>query len=398
MSRSSRRHLAIWSVTAGVVLLMVPAQGSPAEVARVQVAPTMHVSPTRWRVVELAGIRSERNADYDLSGVSCPTTTFCLIAGTETYPNQSRVEGIVEDYSGHSWRRLFVGRRADTFDTVACAAADFCAVGGSDAHDDPLIEMYDHGRWLRWLLPGVGEDVSAVACPTAGACVAVGWSYSRAGVFVSWAFAHGRWRKVPVHPGIEAYVGMASVSCVSSTDCTGVGHYGGGGPGGAGIVEHFNGSHWGAAEIQSAWVYRGGFGDVSCTRRGLCVATEDLSWQLRSGDIEGGLAGIVSQIRIGREWKTLGRGLPGPDQRLVAQGGVQCFLAGWCVVDGGSDTGMFVGIVNHGRLSPLSVVRGVHLNGAYPDVLALSCAKATMCVEVSDNLDAPYVLAGNLSG
>lgn len=139
-------------------------------------------------------------------------------------------------------------------------------------------------------------------------------------------------------------------------------------------------------------MWRGGFGNVSCTSAGLCVATEDLSWQLsRDSD---GLAGFLAQRLVHRRRVSLGRGLPGPDQLVVAEGGVQCLGRHWCLVAAGSDTGMFTGLVLDGRLQPLQVVPGVRLHGLYPDLTMLACASRAFCVETSDNVGTPYVLVG----
>jgi hypothetical protein len=209
---------------------------------------------------------------------------------------------------------------------------------------------------------------------------------------MSWQLIGGRWRWIPVALRIKALEFPSAISCIAGASCELVGRYSFGGPGGGGFIERFNGSAWRPDETQAP--SRGGFGNVSCIQTGLCVATED---RPGVGEPDGGLSGIVTQAREDGRWITLGRGLPGGDQLVVAEGGAHCFPSGWCVVVGGSNTGMFVAPVVHRHLAPLAVVRGVHLNGAYPYLDALACASPTFCVETSQNQGSPYVLTGSVA-
>jgi hypothetical protein len=254
--------------------------------------------------------------------------------------------------------------------------------------------LYHDDRWTRLVLPGKAAIDDAVSCPKVGTCVVMASVGTYDPVLKSNEYVSGRWRALHVRVGrLAGVASVASLSCVTATDCAAVGHYGFGGPAGSGVVLDLRGTTWQVAEVQSAAQYRGGFFNVSCARTGTCVATEDLSWPL-SHDADG-LAGFLAQGRVEGRWTSLGRGLPGPDQLIVAQAGVQCLAAGVCVVTAASDTAMFTGTVVDGRLSPLRVVRGIRLHGTYPWLSTLSCASPTFCVQASDSFGAPYVLVGS---
>ena len=169
----------------------------------------MHVSPAHWHLATLGGITIHKGTNFYLDSVSCPLPSFCLIAGdTDTY-------SIVEHFNGSTWSRVLVGRKSDTFDSVSCASATFCMVVGQNARSDPLAEIYDGRQWNRVLLAGSNTTLTAVDCTTVGKCIVIGEPYGTTSSFSSWVFASDTWRRVKVHPGISALIGIGSISCVT---------------------------------------------------------------------------------------------------------------------------------------------------------------------------------------
>jgi hypothetical protein len=392
-----RRDLAA-PIASLALLLLIPAM-NPAASASTQrtlsAAPAaVTVSSTSWHLARLQGLRTGSSLYFTLDAVSCPSPTYCLVVGTESN-NSNWQQSVVERFDGKRWRRLYVGRLGDTPNKVACAAAFECAIVGADAKGQPLVELERGGRWHRVVLAHSDLPLDAVACPRVGTCLVEGETASFNARLFSWELHGGRWQPIPftVHPPKFALViNFSDMSCVSPTDCELVGGYSAGGPASDGLVLRYDGRSWSTDEIQSLADARGRFGNVSCQSHGLCVAAEDLSWP---SEADGGLAGIVLQRRSVQGWRFIGRGLPRDDQLIVAEGGVQCFAAGWCLATAGSDTGMFVGAVVGGSLSPLQVVRGVSLRGDNPWLDGLSCAGASLCVEGSESNGTPFVLVGD---
>jgi len=380
---------ALVAMAIGFGTSQLPAAGTSFSSMRSVVA--HHMESLSWTKTTLSGITYSKGATYSLGSAACPSRTSCFVVGNE-YSASGKSVGIVEHFDGRTWIRLHVGLASDVWESVSCATAHFCMIVGSDVGYHALAEIDDAGHWIRAHLPRSSSQLSAVSCPEPGMCLATGDRTGGFGVFVSWEYYSDTWHTVTVHSGIAADVSVSSISCVNAADCEGVGSYGYGGSGGSGISFHFNGVSWTSNEIQSSGEYRGGFGNVSCTHAGLCVATEDLSWPLPN-DADG-LSGFLAQELVHGRWKTLGRGLPPPDQLVVDEGGVQCFTQGWCIVIGGSAHPMYLGVVANHHLSNLHVVHNVRLRGTYPWLASLSCAGPTFCVEVSENLGSPYVLLG----
>lgn len=351
---------------------------------------TVGVSSTRWRVARLEGIPVHRGWTYFLSAVACPTRDSCFLAGGDWSPDGTSTS-IVEHFDGHDWSRIHVGASSDTFNAVSCASPSYCMIVGSNAANLPLAVLYDAGRWTRDVVQHTNNELDAVSCPGAGTCIVAG---SPTGIshhpVMSWEYDHGSWRWLPVNLRLQALYNVAGISCENAKQCELFGGYSFGGPGGGGFIERFEGTLWRSDELQTE--SRGGFDSVSCSRSGVCVATEALPW---ATDDSSGLSGFVAQERERGRWKFVGRGLPRADQLVVAPAGSQCFKVGWCVVTAASNTGLFVSTVEDGRLRPLAVVRGIRLPASNPWLEGLSCATPAFCVQGSESTDAPYVLVGD---
>jgi len=160
---------------------------------------------------------------------------------------------------------------------VSCASTRDCvAVGFQDlsvTNDPvPLVEHWDGSTWSTEQtstpgMPAWSGWLSAVSCPSARVCIAVGVEYgadSRPRPLVAWRDG-STWSVERISlGGAEALDG---VSCVSSADCMAVGY------GRSSVAAHWNGARWRAQNI--------GFGDpagrpnaltgVSCTADG-CAA------------------------------------------------------------------------------------------------------------------------------
>lgn len=388
------RRAAISALAALLVLVLAGSVGHAAATARSHSA---HTSSDRdqsrlvWTPAILPGISKSRSAQFFFDSAACPSRTSCFVVGS-VY-NKGSSMSVIEHFNGNTWTLVKTWLTSWQFVSVSCASVEFCMVVGSNDNNGALVEVDNHGRWTQTILPRPGTDLRAVACPKPGTCVVTGQRTSGFGVIESWEYSRHTWRAIPVHAGVQALMSVNSIACVNAANCQGVGYYGGGGPAGSGIIFHFDGHSWTRSEIQSMSTYRGGFGNVSCTPTGLCVATEDLSWPLsRDSD---GLSGFFAQELVNGRWMTLGRGLPGPDQLVVAEGGVQCFDQGWCFVVGGSDHPMFLGTVTRRHLSPLALVRGVKLGvPSSPWLTDLACASPSFCVEASTSNKSPYVLVG----
>jgi hypothetical protein len=97
-----------------------------------------------------------------LTGVSCPTTTFCMAVDTD---------GDAATFNGTSWTSFTpVAGSGNSFYGVSCASPTFCAVVGTDStrpdYASDLAIIYDDGSWSANGSPsvGLGETMTGISC------------------------------------------------------------------------------------------------------------------------------------------------------------------------------------------------------------------------------------------
>ena len=163
--------------------------------------------------------------DSDFSGVSCPTTSYCVAVGTDVNNDNSTDQGLVATWTGGEWA---VGDAPVsgmvTLDNVSCPTASSCtAIGAvydiSGAETDVLLLTSSGTEWSGHdvALPSSGSAPSKVACPTTSYCVAVGWLNSTSVLTV--VNGQPKYQTVPDAPLLNA------VSCSSASSCVAVGSH-----------------------------------------------------------------------------------------------------------------------------------------------------------------------------
>lgn len=125
-----------------------------------------------------------------LAAVSCPDPGSCVAVGSGVYPSGHQLphqRALIEQLSDGTWtiasNDVVRGATASPLSAVSCPAADFCvavghAVYAHPAAFDALAETWTGTSWKHQTLP-VPADASqptlaAVSCFAKGACVAVG--------------------------------------------------------------------------------------------------------------------------------------------------------------------------------------------------------------------------------
>ena len=245
-----------------------------------------------------------------LGGVSCPSATECVAIGRDD--TSTATLAMVQIWNGSTWsvERSTPDEATVLLSGVSCASTRLCiAVGwdhgasdtGGPAYQTGLAEMWDGTRWTLTQLPrpsGAGNMmITAVSCPSASFCVAIGTSDNRAPLSEVWNGT--RWTVVsrPLPPGMTSsgYVNDAGVSCSSSQFCMAVGTYGASSDAAAaGFAQVWNGTSW---ALQSPPDPTSGspFG-VSCTSARFCMVTGSSG---QSGD------GVLAEEWDGSHWVVL---------------------------------------------------------------------------------------------
>jgi hypothetical protein len=125
-----------------------------------------------------------------LKAVSCSSDVACIAVG---YPDAASGRPMAERWNGRSWKIIATTRPRGAYGSqllaVSCPATNACtAIGGAQRScpataptcntEPPLAEHWNGATWTIQNLPGPGPDASAsptaLSCPSAGLCIAVG--------------------------------------------------------------------------------------------------------------------------------------------------------------------------------------------------------------------------------
>jgi hypothetical protein len=197
---------------------------------------------------------------------------------------------VAERWDGTSWTVQSTPNPGDGngLSGVSCTSATSCtAVGGSVYSSriltvgGPTAERWDGASWTvqnagfyPGNVDGPAGPLSAVSCPSAKACIAVGWAFGSSGAHVGLA---ERWdgaswtAQIPPNPQGTTASGLSGVSCTSATACTAVGGYDSSTGTSLTLAERWNGTSW---RIQTPvfGVINSGLAAVSCPTATTCVA------------------------------------------------------------------------------------------------------------------------------
>lgn len=207
-------------------------------------APPPPTASTNWTGTEAPLPSDARsNAFLSLSHVACESAGSCVAVG-EYYGADLDGNGLIETLSGGTWSPMAAPLPPQLSNTpmystglgsVACPSTSSCIAVGSyedataNQNVGPLIETLHNGSWTGVVAPlptgGSGGALSAISCPSATFCVAIGtFSDSKdnnAGLIET--LSGGSWTatEAPAPPG-AASPEVSSVSCGAVGSCVAV--------------------------------------------------------------------------------------------------------------------------------------------------------------------------------
>jgi photosystem II stability/assembly factor-like uncharacterized protein len=216
----------------------------------------------------------------ELYGVSCPTVTTCVAAGTATGSTQSKlIPGVTRTVNGGaSWSKGTLKGGPNDISDVACATKKKCVGVGSSGSNPaaftPGVMVTSNGgaSWTGQLLAGAGELYS-LSCPSTSRCVAVGATISSSQIsplVVVSSDGGASWTPGTLPTGTGP---MNDVSCPSTNFCLAVGTFlstGGGTP--ASGIDAITSKDGGSTWTTSASPGTGALNAVSCANSRVCVA------------------------------------------------------------------------------------------------------------------------------
>ena len=191
-----------------------------------------------------------------LKDVSCSSASACTVVGR--YSASGVYKPYVARWSGSSWSLQTApspgeGTALEALLSVSCPSSTFCMAAGTAA-GKPFAERWNGSEWTTQTAPnpegGSEASLEGVSCSSASDCMAVGsfkvsglrktlterWNGSSLAVVAS-----------PNPSGKEGNAVLRSVSCLSASSCFAAGSFAYPASGASGettLVEAWNGSEW----------------------------------------------------------------------------------------------------------------------------------------------------------
>ena len=221
-----------------------------------------------------------------LTGIACAGVWTCVATGySETTPGAMPV-AFLETLLKSTWTLHLLtkpsGVLSDALSSVACASKVSCvAVGSADRAGvtGTLAGTWNGKSWTVSAAPVVhgaaGDELSGVACPTVGVCVAVGASSIGNGSqrVLAEHLQAGQWSVAPA-PNVSGATDtvLTAVACPAATSCTASG-YTVGGSGDATLLEQMTKSTWSVVDSgRIAGDFATGLNGIACASAASCIA------------------------------------------------------------------------------------------------------------------------------
>ncbi len=183
--------------------------------------------------------------DSSVIGVSCPSASSCVAVGSYHTSPYGQVEGLLLTWSGGTWAVTQAPLPANaandippdavsqsaTVTAVSCPSASSCTAVGvyEDTADVPhnVLLTWSGSAWTATQAPFTADNIDGISCPSDSYCVATnnGTSASDGSDLLTWS--GGAWTpEVASLPANAASVlGLSGVSCPSPSYCVAVGSY-----------------------------------------------------------------------------------------------------------------------------------------------------------------------------
>jgi len=189
-----------------------------------------------------ADAASGDKAGGNLYGVTCTAPGACVAVGFYTQADGNS-QGLIETLRNGTWIPATAPALPGVLGqvwlvAVSCATTTSCAAAGYIYGREGLIETLANGTWHASVAPvpkgaaGLGaEQLSGVACPAAGACVAVGYvGTSQRSQGVIDTLANGTWTAATAPLPANAArtgqsAGLSAVACATVSYCIASGGY-----------------------------------------------------------------------------------------------------------------------------------------------------------------------------
>jgi sugar lactone lactonase YvrE len=237
---------------------------------------------SEWKVQATPNPNGARESK--LTGVSCTSATSCSAVGF--YKNNSNViVSLAESWNGSEWKVQATPNPSGATKTqllgVSCSASTACTAVGTYANGSAetlsLAESWNGTEWKVQTTPnpagGKAVELSAVSCPAAGSCTAVG-SYTNSSsnpTSLAEAWNGSTWQIQAVEaPAGAAQSRLLGVSCTVLGGCTAVGWSKASSGNATPLAELWNSREWNSWSVPSPSSQGGELQDISCLSKYAC--------------------------------------------------------------------------------------------------------------------------------
>jgi hypothetical protein len=293
--------------------------------------------------------------DTELNGVSCSSRTACTAVGTtETRKQPDTPVPYAMRWNGKSWQSQTVKRprKLDGYEAyfygVSCPTATTCVAAGTSGDESSgqtprsTAEVWNGNEWKLQLTPSHkhpfgGTHLHAVSCATATSCTAVGYIgndrvTTPGGVPIAehWN-GHGlQWsfKRLPLPSGIRI-TSLDGIACPTTSQCVAVGTAEQNGGFDVPLIEVWDGKKWTATAGPNVSEYDG-LDAISCPERSTCIAVGS------SSDPVTNTTKTLIERWDGTTWSIDTSPSAGPDAKSVTDNvnGVSCPSTPTCVAVG----------------------------------------------------------------
>jgi hypothetical protein len=266
-------------------------------------------------------IQSTPKRLVSLSGVSCPSTTACMVVGGSQSAR----------WNGRRWSVRSTGK-GETLIGVSCWSSNGCVAVGTGT----FAERWNGRNWSTEHVPdpgGINDTLWSVSCVSAGACLAIGTAVvdSDGDTRTFGEVWDGRrWSFHDAAYGGNS-TGLLNVSCTSASYCRAVGSFTNSAGFERPLVERWNGHWWSVERVaRPSGADSGQLAALSCRLRAACVT-------VGSSSSQGGMPRLMAQRR-GSSWSLqtipdVTASAPGVLNRISCPSPTECMAVGYYTTD-----------------------------------------------------------------
>jgi hypothetical protein len=339
-------------------------------------------------------------AQQSLAGVSCVSGTSCVAVG-QRVTTTGRDLNFAESWNGARWQagaQPASPGALDGLSAVACATRSAClAVGGylagakQGVKSGRLVTLADGWNGRTWsqlatLNPGKSINLLAgVSCVSARGCVTVG-DYDNAqgqNQFLAEAWNGSRWRLMKTAGTTQSLL-WDSVSCAGPRSCVAVSYSPSFGSTPRLYTQVWNGRSWRMVTAPAPPNNYAALASVSCARPGSCIAVGNYLTTASEPR-------TLAEAWNGRRWRLLAALTPAGTRAGAGLHATWCLRSGACLAVGGADT-LLLGEQWTGHAWRYTAVPRQPAKNVSANLLGIACWQERGCMAVGDYFGASQVV------